>query len=63
MEVPFQIVYTKLPRLTADLTNLPCNVNINQEALAMAERIVELHKEVQDRLEYANSKNRCSCAG
>ncbi|TYK11203.1 DNA/RNA polymerases superfamily protein [Cucumis melo var. makuwa] len=46
---PFEIVYTKQPRLT-DLASLPTTVDINQEAESMAEKLEQLHKEVTDHL-------------
>ena len=47
---PFEVVYTKLPRLTFDLTTLPTTVDLNNEAECMAENIKKLHKEVHDHL-------------
>ena len=47
---PFEIVYTKRPRLTSHLGNLPSNVDINNEAENMIERIQNLHKEVHEDL-------------
>lgn len=32
----FEIVYTKLPRLTVDLSNVPSNVDLSVEAKNMA---------------------------
>lgn len=57
---PFEIVYTKLARLTMDITNLPSTVDFNQEAEEMAERIVELHKEVQEHLKKYNTKHKAT---
>lgn len=53
---PFEVVYTKLPRLIVDLANLPTHFSLDQEAEAMAERVSTLHQEVQKHLEEANSK-------
>ena len=47
---PFEVVYTKLPRLTFDLTTLPAAVDLNNEAECMAENIKKLHREVYDHL-------------
>ncbi|KAA0054242.1 reverse transcriptase [Cucumis melo var. makuwa] len=47
---PFEIVYTKQPRLTFDLASLLTVVDINQEAENMAEKLEQLHKEVIDHL-------------
>lgn len=52
---PFEIVYTKTPLLTLDLANIPSTVDFNQKADYMAERIVELHKEVMDHLLQSNA--------
>lgn len=38
-EAPFEIVYTKLPCLTVDLTNVPSSVDFSLEAEKVAERI------------------------
>lgn len=40
---PFEIVYTKAPRLTFDLTNLPTVVELQDEAENMVELIQKLH--------------------
>ena len=48
---PFEIVYTKLPRLTIDLTNIPHNVDLSFEAENMAKRIAKLHKDVTTQME------------
>ncbi|XP_022156302.1 ABC transporter C family member 1-like [Momordica charantia] len=45
---PFEVVYTKIPRLTIDLTNLPSSVDLSLEAEEMANRIAELHKEAEE---------------
>ena len=47
---PFEVVYTKQPRLTFDLATLPTVVDINDEAEKMIENIERLHKEVNDHL-------------
>ncbi|KAA0048519.1 RNA-directed DNA polymerase-like protein [Cucumis melo var. makuwa] len=47
---PFEIVYTKQPRLTFDLASLSTVIDINQEAENMAEKLEQLHKEVTDHL-------------
>lgn len=53
---PFEIVYTKLPPITIDLTNIPTNVDVSVEDEQMADRIVKLHQEVKDHIEAANKK-------
>ncbi|KAA0039232.1 Transposon Ty3-G Gag-Pol polyprotein [Cucumis melo var. makuwa] len=60
---PFEIVYTKAPRLTFDLTSLPKEVEIQEEAEQLAERIQKLHREVIDRItkttkSYKEEKNK-----
>lgn len=52
---PFEIVSTKLPRLTVDLANIPSSVDFSMEAAQMAKRIKQLHQEVQDHIKKANS--------
>ena len=47
---PFDVVYTKQPRLTFDLATLPTVVDINDEAEKMIENIERVHKEVYDHL-------------
>ena len=47
---PFEVVFTKLPQLTFDLTSLPTAVDLNKEAESMIEKIKKLHKEVYDHL-------------
>lgn len=42
----FNVVYTKAPRLTFDIANLPTGVDIHNEAEEMANRVQKLHKEV-----------------
>ena len=51
---PFENVYTKLPRLTVDLTNIPFNVDLSFEAKNMAKRIAKLHKDVTVQIEKMN---------
>lgn len=53
---PFEIVYTKLPRLTVDLADIPSSVDFSLEAEQMAERITKLHQEVHKHIEEANAK-------
>lgn len=53
---PFEVVYTKLPHLTVDLTNLPSSIDFSLEAEQMAERIIKLHQEVRDHIDVTNSK-------
>ena len=60
---PFEIVYTKAPRLTFDLTSLPKEVEIQEEAEQLAERIQKLHTEVIDHItkttdSYKEEKNK-----
>lgn len=52
----FKIVYTKLPRLTVDLTNIPSNVDLSSEAENMVERIAKLHKDMTNRIEKMNEE-------
>ena len=54
---PFEVVYTKLPRLTFDLTNLPSIVDLSKEAEYMVDRIQQLHQ-VIDHLEKANASDK-----
>lgn len=60
---PFKIVYAKAPRLTFDLTNLPKEVEIQEEAEQLAERIQKLHTQVIDHItkiikSYKEEKNK-----
>ncbi|TYK23243.1 Transposon Ty3-I Gag-Pol polyprotein [Cucumis melo var. makuwa] len=60
---PSEIVYTKAPRLTFDLTSLPKEVEIKEEAEQLAERIQKLHTEVIDHItktteSYKEEKNK-----
>ncbi|KAA0057975.1 DNA/RNA polymerases superfamily protein [Cucumis melo var. makuwa] len=45
-KLPFEIVYTKLPRLTVDLTNIPSNVVLSYETENMAKRIAKFHQDI-----------------
>ena len=47
-------MYTKLPRLTVDLTNIPSNVDFSSEVENMAERITKLHKVITAQIEKMN---------
>ncbi|TYK19585.1 retrotransposon protein, putative, Ty3-gypsy subclass [Cucumis melo var. makuwa] len=60
---PFEIVYTKAPRLTFDLTSLPKEVEIQEEVEELAKRIQKLHTEVIDHItkitkSYKKEKNK-----
>lgn len=48
---PFDIVYTRSPRLTFDFTTLHSTVNISEEADQLVYRVQKLHFEVIDHLE------------
>ena len=47
---PFEVVYTKQPRLTFNLVSLPTTVDINEQAEKKIENIERPHKEVHDHL-------------
>lgn len=43
---PFEIVYTRVPRRTLDLANLPISIDLSGEAFIIADRIKTIHEEV-----------------
>lgn len=47
---PFEIVYTRVSRLTFDLANFPSFVDVSNEVENMVERIEELHHQVHEHL-------------
>ena len=53
---PFEVVYTKLPKLTIDITNIPFNVDLSSEVENMAERTAKLHKDVTNQIEKMNEE-------
>ncbi|KAF8377432.1 hypothetical protein HHK36_030809 [Tetracentron sinense] len=55
-KTPFEIVYGRGPRHTIDLVTLPKLPRMSSAADKMAERIVEVHADVQKRLEETNAK-------
>jgi len=51
---PFHVVYGKNPTSPLDLAPKPFNDRINEDAIARAENIQEIHKRVRDRIEHNN---------
>lgn len=54
-KLPFEVVYTHLPRLTLDLANFPSFVDVSSVVEAVVDQILKLHQEVKDHLEAANN--------
>lgn len=53
---PFEIVYSRSPRICINLTSIPSSLDLSNKAKTIVEHIQALHKEVRKHLEEASSQ-------